>query len=150
MSFTYDPTIADDISKVRSLIQDTVELTADFQDEELQFFLDINNGNIYKAAREAAFRLYVKYSKMADIEQVGKIRLEYVSRAGAMKDLYDVLLTETTKLSGKPMMYFGGITKAGFNKNRSDTSLVRPDFTKDSILFDPCVPDLPEDCTDII
>lgn len=150
MSFTYDINITNNISEVRFLIQDTVELTANFQDEELQFLLDINGGSVNKAAREAAFRLYVKYSQLSDIEEVGKIRLEYVSRAGAMKDLYDVLLTETTKLSGKPMMYFGGITKAGFNKNRSDTSLVRPDFTKDSILFDPCIPDLPEDCTDII
>lgn len=151
MSFSYDNSLSDTLSQLRNYIQDTDELTADFQDEELEYFLAIHSDNVLKAAKEASFRLYVKYSKLADIEQVGKIRIEYRNRAIALKDLYDMIKTETAKQIGKPLMYFGGISRTNFDSNRNDGSLVKPSFTKGTTLNDPYNQDLqyPQDVLDV-
>lgn len=140
MAFTYDPTLADAISRVRNMVQDTVEVVADFQDEELQYFLTANGDSEIKAAREAAFRLYVKYSKMADVQQVAKVRLEYFNRAQAMKDLWDAMAKDVATRSGKAMIYFGGLNRDNFNTNRNDASVTKPDFTKGTVFNDPDQP----------
>lgn len=51
MTYSYD--LATDIGKTRLLIPDRVEASAIFTDEELQAFLDLNDGNTRRAAAEA-------------------------------------------------------------------------------------------------
>lgn len=148
MAFTYDPTLADPLSQVRFLIQDTVEAGADFSDEEITFFLTRYENDINKVAADLAYGLYVKYSKQADIEQVGKIRLEYVNRATAMKRLYESLKKQAALGSKQGLIFFGGIDKTQYQTTRDDPTTTKPLFRKDGIFFDPCYPDKWDDLND--
>jgi hypothetical protein len=141
MSFSYDNTLVDEISQVRFYIQDTVEISADFSDEEISFYLQRYDNDINKTVYDLAFALYVKYSKLADVEHVGKIRLEYNSRAEAMKSLYEGIKKQSVLNSGKPMVYFGGIDRSRYNEVKGDSSLTKPLTKKDGIYYDPCNPD---------
>ncbi len=51
MAFTYDPTT--DQGRVRMLIPDRDEQNVIFQDVEIQAYLDLNEGNVKRAAAEA-------------------------------------------------------------------------------------------------
>ena len=83
MSFTYDISLADDISKVRSLVDDTDSTAFDFPDETIQAYLDANTDNIYKAASSLCKVLSVRYMKFADVAEVDDIRLEFKNKAEA-------------------------------------------------------------------
>lgn len=50
MAFTYDPTHLDDtpLFQVRFRLGDTVETSATFQDEEINYALGVNNNNVIK------------------------------------------------------------------------------------------------------
>lgn len=141
MSFSYDPTLADPISQTRFLIQDTLEGAADFSDEEIGFYLAKYSDDAYKTAADLAYALYTKYSKQADIQHVGKIRLEYVDRAKAMKALYESLKKQAGLRSGNGLIFFGGVDREQWRNTRSDMSTTKPAFTKDGIFHDPCYPD---------
>jgi len=138
MSFTYDPTLADEVSQVRFYLDDTIEDFADFQDEEIQYLLD-NNRNIFYAAAEAAFRLYTSYSKRATISEVDDVRVEWRSKSAEMKALYESLKKKAkdtaTDKSKKAPIFFGGLNKDTFDANRSDDSLTPRDFTKGTPRF---------------
>lgn len=148
MTFTYDPTLSDDISKVRDLVGDIEADYPEFQDETLQAYLDMSNGNVLDAAVQASFRLYVNYAKMADVSEVDNTRTENRNKSKAFENIYKELKVQSAKAkalnSGKPPIYFGGIDKARFNANREDSTLTPNDFTKDSIYFDRRFPELTE------
>lgn len=143
--FTYDPTLADDISVVRFYLDDTEADIADFQDEELQFLISDSDSPI-EAAAEAAFRLYSSYSKRATVAEVDDVRVEYRDRANALKALYDSLKkkakADAVKRAKKTPMFFGGLDKDRFDANREDTSLTPADFTKGSVRFNRRSPSL--------
>jgi hypothetical protein len=52
MPITTDPTT--DIGKVRLLITDVTEATALFTDEQIQAFLDMHGGSVFRAAAQGA------------------------------------------------------------------------------------------------
>lgn len=138
MSFAYDPTLSDDVSKVRFYLDDTEEVFASFQDEELQYLLD-NNSNIFFAAAEAAFRLYTSFSQRATMAEVDDVRVEYRNKSEQLKALYDALKKkggeETAKKSMNAPMFFGGLNKDNFDSLREDSSSTPRDFTKGSPRF---------------
>ena len=43
-------------------------------------------------------------------------------------------------------MHFGGNNKSNFDAIRSDDTYVKPKFTKNTIFYDPCLPDDNTDC----
>lgn len=144
MTFSYDPSLADDISKVRDTIRDTVEAFADFPDETLQAYLDVT-GSVSGASAQAAWRLYLDYAKAADVAEADDIRIENKTKSDTFKEIYEELKQEAqkdkAKASGKAPMFFGGLDRSTFNSNREDSTLVNPDFTKDSIFFNKKFPE---------
>lgn len=146
MTFTYDPTQTDDISKVRFLIQDTEEDLADFQDEELEYLLVVSNNDIYQAGAEAALRLYMKYSKESSRIEVDGVRVENKDKSSNYLELYKAIKkiadSKTRKSSGKALAYFGGISRDKFNANRENDNLVKPAFTKQQTTFNDRYPEL--------
>ena len=133
MSFTYDPSLGDDVSLVRFYLDDTDSVYSYFQDEELQYLLE-NNKNIFYAAAEAAFRLYTGYSKKSTISEVDDVRVEWRNKSAEMKSLYDSLKKKAKdaerKSSKNIPIVFGGINKDSFDANREDGTVTPPDFTK--------------------
>jgi len=133
MSFTYDPTLSDDISIVRFYLDDTLEDFADFQDEEISYLI-ANNENVLYAAAEAAFRLYTSLTKRASVAEVDDVRVEFRSKSAEMKSLYDSLKKKAKdverKSSKNTPMVFGGVGKDSFDANREDDTTTQPDFTK--------------------
>lgn len=146
MTFTYNPDQSDDVSKLRFLIQDTIEGLEDFSDEELEYLLLITNNDIYQAGAEAALRLYMKYSKESSRVEVDGVRVENKDKSATYlalhKELKKVADKNTRLKSGKAMAFFGGISRDRFNANREDRSLVRPAFTKQQTTFNDRYPEL--------
>lgn len=138
MSFTYDPSLADDVSLVRFYLDDTLESYHDFHDSELQFLIDAN-GSPLAAAAEAALRLYTRIVKSPTVSEVDDTRVEFRNKAESIYGLYKTLLKrvkeEKMKNATQAPMYFGGINKASFDANRNDSSLTPPDFTKGVVRF---------------
>lgn len=144
MTFSYDPSLGDPVSQVRSIIQDNIEGIEDFQDEEIEYFLAVNNDNPWVAAREAAFRLMVYFTKQTTIAEVDRVKVQFGDKAAAFKTLLKELddIIKKQKISKRMPMYFGGIDKADYNKNRSDGSTMKPEFTKEIIYFNERFPEL--------
>ena len=146
MSFTYDISLADSISKVRSLIDDIDSTAYDFEDETIQAYLDINLDNVYKASSSCCKVLSVRYMKFADVAEVDDIRLEFKNKAEAFSQLskdYGTVGSSDAKVIRAPM-YFGGVSRVDFDAIREDDGYVKPKFTKSTIFHDPCLPDLDE------
>lgn len=140
MSFSYDINQLDSISQVRSILADTNESSPFFQDEEILYFLEMHNQEVYAASSEGAYRLYVKYAHMARVAQVDDIRMVYGNNAERFEKIYESLKKlaqkkKLDKMKSAPFV-FGGIDRDKFNSNREDLSLVKPDFTKNGIFHD--------------
>lgn len=135
MTFTYDPSLGDDVSKVRSKLDDVDSTDYEFEDETIQAYLDGNSEDVNLASSELCKILQIRYLKYADLAQVDDIRLEFKDKAKAFAELAEDFVREAAKnfRSKNVPMYAGGITKSSFNKNRNDCSLTKPKFTKGSI-----------------
>lgn len=144
MSFTYDPSLGDNISKARFLIQDTNELAPYFQDETISALLATNGDSPLKVAKALAQALWTQYLQRADVAEVDDVRLDYKDKANQFKILYEELSKQvfTESSSGVVPMYFGGINRAAFNSNRNNQTLVKPAFTKGGEFFDKYNPEL--------
>lgn len=144
MAFTYDPTLADTISQVRFIIQDKDPDYYDFEDEELQYLLDSNNDNTYKAATEAVHRLYVKFTKLASSAEVDDSVIEYQNKSEEFRILYENLkdITNKKSLTNTVPVCFTGQDVSDFNSVREDSTKVDPDFTKGSVEFNTTFPEL--------
>jgi len=68
MTTTYD--ITTDVGKVRLLIGDTNIADAQFSDEEIQIFLDLNDGSLYLAAANALEAWASQISSDIDSEKI--------------------------------------------------------------------------------
>ena len=138
MSFTFNNTLQDPVSQVRSLIADTDESSSNFSDEEITHFLEFNYNDVYLAAAECALRLYVKFAGYARSSAVDDIRIEYHRNADYYKNIYEEMKRLSLKRkSGKRLpFHFGGISRSEFDKTRSDFSTMKPAFTKDTPFFD--------------
>lgn len=114
MSFSYDPSMSDDVSKVRFLIQDTIPIGYFFEDEELTFLIS-ENTSIYGAAAEAALALYNRFVQASTVAEVDDIRLEYRDRAKYYGEVYDELKQKaTTKNYTVAPIFIGGADRKKF------------------------------------
>lgn len=115
MSFSYDPVLADDISKIRFLIQDTVDLGHSFEDEELQYLL-VTEGTALSAATAAAFALYNKFAQELTVTEVGDVRTETKDRMKYYGLIYNKLKDLSTKEAMKTgfPVFIGGADRDAF------------------------------------
>lgn len=85
MSFTYS--LSTNVGKVRLLIQDNVQSTAQFSDEELTELLSQNGGSVYMTAAAACRSLATKYALKAMSKSAGNYS---ESKAGIYKAYMDM------------------------------------------------------------
>lgn len=101
-----------------------------FTDEEIQFFLDQNNGNVLLAARMAAisasFQLagWSTRERTGDIEVWSSLSTQYLA---ALKNLID---NPIVNLPNGMMPWAGGISWADVCANNSNPDNVRPKLTQ--------------------
>lgn len=108
MSFSYDPSLSDDISKVRFLVQDKVEMGRYLEDEEIQFLI-AENATIHGAAAEAALAIYNQLLQASTVAEVDDIRIETRDRAKFYKNVYDELKNKaSTKNFTLAPIFIGG------------------------------------------
>lgn len=120
------------IDQVRILIGDVegspfFEL---FSDEEIQFFLDQNNGNVQLAARMAAISASFQLAGWSSRERTGEIEVwSNLSTAylAALKNLID---NPVVNLPNGLMPWAGGISWADVCANNSNPDNVRPKLTQ--------------------
>jgi hypothetical protein len=91
MTWSYDPTAEDNISRVRLLIGDTVQTSPQLQDEEIEFFLSQSNDSPNSAAVMAARSLIARYSRMVD-KTIGPLSISYSQRVKGYQELVSQLL----------------------------------------------------------
>ena len=146
MAFTYDPALTDPVSQVRDMVRDVSQDYYTFEDETINYYLNVANGSVLGAAEQAAFRLWQDFTAQAEVSEVDKTRIENKNTAKFYKDIYEDLKRENKKSkmfsSGKSPVFFGGIDRSSFNANREDKSLTPNDFTKDMENFDRRYPEL--------
>jgi hypothetical protein len=96
MSFSYDPSEADNISKVRGKIGDTDQTVPRFQDETITARLLTNNSNPFLAAADLLDTiLTVMSSGPSEVKFA-----DYQEKQGTLKDLRD-RITELKAQSGQ-------------------------------------------------
>lgn len=105
MTWTYDPSDLDTTTEsgrlnvVRLTIGDTNSSDQKLQNEELAFYLSINNDDYLLASRDAAITLYSKYAGLADVELDGELSVSYEFVAEKYKELIRIInATVSSKL----------------------------------------------------
>ncbi len=124
--FTYnDADLTTDLNKVRRLVGDVNSTSPEFQDEEMNFFID-EEANIYSAAALACTNLAVRYAQHIDKSLDG-----FSLSASQKYEHYKELAAEYTakaKVKGTPQVYSGGISVSDKTTIEADTDIPTPDF----------------------
>jgi hypothetical protein len=128
MTFTYSgrpgtDTIAERLDAVRFLIGDTVEASANMQDEEIYFLLDQEADSVWGAAALGADTMMTKYADLASYS-VGDLSIQYGQQVAHWKSVSDSIADRRSlDVSGA---YAGGISKSDKESVRSDTDWNHP------------------------
>jgi len=134
MTFTYfSDDLTTTLNQVRRLIGDVNSTSAEFQDAEINFFID-QEANIFGAASLASEALAAKYADQVD-KEVDDLKI----RASQKHAHYEALSTKyraTSKVKGSPQVFAGGISKAQKLTEQQDTDRVEPDFSRDQFEYD--------------
>lgn len=129
MTFTYSSTnLTTDLAKVRRLIGDTASATAEFTDEEINFYIDTES-NIYGAASVACGSLAAKYASKVN-KTVGKLKIDASDKYKHFKELSESYKAKA-KVKGAPTLYAGGISVADKDSQKADSDRVEPAFYRD-------------------
>jgi hypothetical protein len=124
MGWTYDATdISSDLAKVRLLIGDTDTNDQQFDDAEVNFFIN-QAGNVWGAAAQACEALASNYARRVD-KAVGRTRLSASQRVKHYLDLAKKLKAQGTRLA---IPKAGGISIAEKQTQRDDSDRVGPSF----------------------
>lgn len=127
MSWSYDPTLATDLDKVRFEIQDTDTSDQLFANEEINALLAVGGGTgVLAVALTLAKKLLLKYARQVDTT-VGRVSESASQRYTAMKDLVSRL--EADQMLCMPS--FGGTEHAKNDALDADTTLVQPWTTRE-------------------
>lgn len=136
MSFSYDNTLADDLSIVRFLIQDNIEVGHYLEDEEITYLLT-ETGNIHSAAADACFSLYTRFSQALTVAEVDDIRIETKDRIKHYKDLYAQFKKKAATNNGKMVpIFIGGADRTEFIKESRGISQSNIDDSDVGRFFD--------------
>lgn len=120
MSFSYDPNLGDDVSKVRFLIGDTTE-PAKFSDEAITTWLALNGGNVYLTAALLADSLAATYASRQNLKIDG-FSVDYGARADQYRRL--AITLRNTAAGGAGALgapFVGGVSIAAMDAVESDT-----------------------------
>jgi len=120
--------LSTDLNQVRLLINDTDSSNPEFQDEEINFFID-SESNVFGAASVACQALAVKYAQQVD-KSVGDLKLSASQKFKHYSELADKY-TSSAKTKGTPQVYAGGISVSDKNTQEVDTDRVAPSFERD-------------------
>lgn len=122
-----------DIEKVRVITGDT-QGSPFFQilsDDEIQFFLDINGGNIMAAARQAAISISMQLAGYSSRERVGDIEVWSNLSTAYLKALENFINdSSSANLPNGLMPYASGISWADFNANNDNPDNIRSPLTQ--------------------
>lgn len=133
---SYDATMlaSNPIYQVRFYIGDTDPLMEFLSDDEIQFLLDINSGDVKKASLMAANRILAQWAKFTR-EREGQVEVYGNERFDNYKRYLEGLIDDPTFSSiFTPIPYAGGISKRDFDVNRknSDVKGVNPGWCNDT------------------
>jgi hypothetical protein len=127
-----------DIDAVRLLYGDSS--TSPFHpllsDNEVQWFLDQNNGNIQLAAKQAAVSASFQLAGWSTRERTGSIEIWNNLANSYLKALDNFINQKVTTLPSGLMPYAAGISWKSVNENNSNPDNVRPALTKISLCSD--------------
>lgn len=125
MSFSYSLGLETTTDQVRLLLGDTIEASAQFQNEEVAFFLTQAGGQLYQACGILCQILATRYSAQAD-KQVGDLRLSLSQKSTA----YAARKKEFDSLAGSNVPavvpYAGGQTYSDKLKDTQNPDLIQP------------------------
>lgn len=93
-------------------------------DEQIQYFLDIHNGNISAASKDAALAVLMQMAGMATRERVGDVEV-WRSADAYMAALKFIISNPTLTIPNGLMPWSGGISKEEMCKNNSNPDLVK-------------------------
>lgn len=126
MSFSFDSGLADDISRIRQLINDTVSLGAKFTDEALTYYLELG-GSVVEAAALAFDTLANRYAAIPDV-QVGNKRMAGSQLSGLFAARATAMRTQAGDGSGVAAPYVAGISISEFVESYDDVDIPRVPF----------------------
>lgn len=126
MSWTYDPSMATEVDKVRFLIQDTVITRPLLQNEEIQFMLT-QYPDYRMAAANCADVISAQYATKADGKTIGNLELSYRNIFLKYADLAKRLRMQASKFV---LPYAGGISTADKQTQEQDPDRVKPSFKR--------------------
>ena len=101
-----------------------------FSDEEIQFFLDQNNGNVQLAARMAAISASFQLAGWSTRERTGDIEVWSSLSTGYLAALKNLIDNPVTSLPNGMMPWAGGISWSDICANNSNPDNVRPKLTQ--------------------
>lgn len=101
-----------------------------FTDEELQFFLDQNNGNVQLAARMAAISAAFQLAGWSTRERTGDIEVWSSLSTQYLKALENLIDNPIVNLPNGMMPWAGGISWADVCANNHNPDNVRPKLTQ--------------------
>lgn len=133
MTWTYDVAYLDETTAtgrrnvIRLLIGDTVTSDQQFMDEEIDYFLDVNNDDVFSATKQAVLALIAKYSREVDT-WMGHTRVERSQRVRSYNKLYEQLCNDPTRLLA--VMSVGGISKDANDALFNDSDVIQPFFRR--------------------
>ena len=122
MSWTYDPTLATDLDKVRFNVGDTDTNVQQISDEEITALL-ASEGSVINASIRILGNFISKYSLRAN-ETVGRISVQYSGIVDNLRKSLDNLSAQNASI------YCGGLTKSGKAVYQDNTDLVQPVFKR--------------------
>lgn len=117
----------DPILAVRLLIGDvpTSPFYQLFTDEEIQVFLDLNNGNIQAAARMAAISASMQLAAWSTRERTGDIEVWSSLSSNYLKALDYLINNPTGNIPNGLMPWAGGISKREVCQNNRNPDVVQ-------------------------
>lgn len=120
------------IQQVRILIGDvpTSPFYQLFTDDEIQFFLDQNNGNVQLAARMAAISASFQLAGWSTRERTGDIEVWSSLSTQYLKALSNLIDNPIVNLPNGMMPWAGGISWADVCANNHNPDNVRPKLTQ--------------------
>ncbi len=126
MEWTYTDPSASAKDAVRLSIGDTQEKRPLLFDQEIQYYLDNNRGNVSAAALLAVEAIIAKLSQLCD-QSVGSVSKSYSQVRDGYYKLRQNLRARASYRGGMP--FAGGISRTQVLCENRDADRVRPQFT---------------------
>lgn len=130
----YTPEQEKKIQQVRLLIGDTPSspFYPLFQDEEIADLLELNNWDVYKAAKTAAISASFQFAQMTYRERTGDIEVWNNVSLQYLKALDNLINDDSFALPKGMKPYFGGISWKVIDEYNADCDFVRSPLTWES------------------